>query len=352
MLTLNNSIGAILVGAFVMMYLFGIVTVQTYHYYHKYPGDSLWLKILVASVWSLLLGHSIAVAIGLYTISVLNSGQFPTATVFNSRVPLGLASSILISAFIAPIAQGFFVYRVHVISKHRVIPALFCLVCLWQLVGNFGLGSYAIKYNDSLQHLMADFAWLIQGSIILGAVCDTLVAVMMCYYLRREKSIAITRTALILNRLMKYTIETGVLTSLTNLTVVICYVTIPTSLVWLAVFLIRAEVYANALLANLNARNPHPKNDKNEYASQRLAFLANIESRNSRLQRNLARLDPRHSKDVPDLVIPDYATDGISLTPSASPVQGIVIAVCQTKEVARDAHGGTEGHMHSVESFA
>ncbi|KAH7905534.1 hypothetical protein BJ138DRAFT_1118375 [Hygrophoropsis aurantiaca] len=104
------------------------------------------------------------------------------------------------------ISNGFFVYRIHVISKHRVIPALFWLACLAQFAASVGLGSYAIKYDDSLQHILAEFSWLLQGSIILGAVCDTLIAAMMCYYLRREKSIAITRTALLLNRLMKYTI--------------------------------------------------------------------------------------------------------------------------------------------------
>ncbi|KAH7907136.1 hypothetical protein BJ138DRAFT_533211 [Hygrophoropsis aurantiaca] len=230
-------------------------------------------------------------------------------------------------------------YRIHVISKHRIIPALFWLVCLAQLAASFGLGSYGIKYHDSLQHVLADFAWLIQGGIILGAVCDTLVAAMMCYYLRREKSIAITRTALLLNRLMKYTIETGVLTSLTNLIIVICYLTMPTNMIWLSVFLILAEVYANALLANLNARQPHPNNDKNVYALRRLAIPANIDARNSRFQRSPVRLEPHHSKDATDPVIPDYATDGISLTPSASTAQGMVIAVSQTKEVARDAHG-------------
>ncbi|KAH7905535.1 hypothetical protein BJ138DRAFT_1228782, partial [Hygrophoropsis aurantiaca] len=309
---------------------FGIVTVQIYHYYRKYPGDTLWLKALVASVWSVLLGHSIAVAVGVYTISVLNFRQ----PLFNSRFPLGLASSILFSAFLAPITlvqspmqllsfddtatalsfRGFFAYRIHVVSKRRFVPAFIWLLCFVRFIGSFSLGAYAIKRGDSLQTIVADFAWPIQRGIASEAGLDTAIALTMCYYLRREKSIAITRTTLLLNRLMKYTIETGALRSLATLTVVICYATVPANMVWFAVFLIAAEVYANALLANLNARKPHRNNDEKDYGLPRLTVLPDFEARNSRLQRSPAR----RSKDDPDPVTPDYATDGISLTPSVS----------------------------------
>ncbi|KAH7907141.1 hypothetical protein BJ138DRAFT_1116941 [Hygrophoropsis aurantiaca] len=302
MLNLNNSIGAILTGAFVMAYLFGIVTVQTYQYYRKYPGDSLGLKILVASVWSLLLGHSIAVATGVFAISVMKFGQLSAETLATFPFPVGLPSSIMFSTFLAPIVQsssiqGYFAYRIRVISKHTYIPALFWL--------------------DSLPHMLTEYAWLIEGVVVLEAVCDTLIALTMSYYLKRERSSALARTAQILSCLIKYTIETGALTSLTGLTVVICYMTL-TNLVWFGVYLLLEEVYANALV--------------------------------SQFQHHLPRLEPHHSKDAADPVISDYATDGISPTPSVSPVQGIVIAVCQTKQVARDAHGAWRGDMHSAES--
>ncbi|KAH7907140.1 hypothetical protein BJ138DRAFT_533857 [Hygrophoropsis aurantiaca] len=367
MLNLNNSIGAILVGAFVTMYLFGIVTVQTYQYYRKYPGDSLWLNGLVAFVWALLLGHSIAVAIGVYTISVLKFGQLSSETLTTFPLPLGLASSILFSAFIAPVSQGFFAYRIHVISRRGYIPALFWAVSFVRLVGGMGLGAYVIKNNDSVQHVLAKFAWIIEAAVVSGAACDTMIALTMCYYLKRERSIALTRTAQILNRLMKYTIETGALTrclilkpnvrfadvrlSLAGLAILIFYLT-TVNLTWFGVYLLLAEVYRNALLANLNARKPHPIDDKEDYGLRRLTFLANIQARNSNLQRGLAHELPYSSKDGTGPATPEYARDGVPLTPSTPTVQGIVIEVCQTKQVARDADGASEEPVHSVEPYA
>ncbi|KAH7907143.1 hypothetical protein BJ138DRAFT_1160842 [Hygrophoropsis aurantiaca] len=139
----HSSIGAILAGVFAMAYLFGIVTVQTYHYYRKYPGDPLGLKILVrhllnyrffrqvASVWSLLLGHSIAVATGVFTISVMKLGQLSDEALATFPFPVGLLSSIMFSTILPPIVQGYFAYRIYVISKNTYyIPALIWLYFL------------------------------------------------------------------------------------------------------------------------------------------------------------------------------------------------------------------------------
>ncbi|KAH7907142.1 hypothetical protein BJ138DRAFT_1116942 [Hygrophoropsis aurantiaca] len=343
--------GVILIGAFVMVYLFGIVTVQTYRYYRKYTGDFLGLKVMVASVWILLLGHLISAAIGVYTIAVLNFGQISVEDLVTLPMPMGFASSILFSALPAPITQGYFAYRIHVISKRIYIPALSWLVSLMRLIGSFAIGSHVIKNKNSLQTVLAEFPWLVEGIFMLGAVGDTLIALTMCYYLKHERSSALAPTAKILNRLMRYTIETGSLTSVVGLTVVICFKTMD-NLAWFGMYLIVAEVYANTLLANLNARKPHPNNDEKDHGSPHLTFLANIEARNSRFERGLARLGPqRSSKDGTGSGTPDYTRDGMSLTPSTPPEHGIVIEVCQTKLVVRDAHEASEEHMHSVGSF-
>jgi hypothetical protein len=44
---LDGTLGAIEVGGIVSTFLFGIETLQVYHYFRKYPGDALLLKLAV-----------------------------------------------------------------------------------------------------------------------------------------------------------------------------------------------------------------------------------------------------------------------------------------------------------------
>jgi hypothetical protein len=46
----NDTLGALQVGGTVMVFLFGIETLQTYYYFRRYPNDDLWLKLLVSNL--------------------------------------------------------------------------------------------------------------------------------------------------------------------------------------------------------------------------------------------------------------------------------------------------------------
>ncbi|KAJ3480245.1 hypothetical protein NLI96_g8485 [Meripilus lineatus] len=46
-----STLGAVLVGGLVAMYLSGIVSMQVILYYQVYPSDQLWMKLLVAFIW-------------------------------------------------------------------------------------------------------------------------------------------------------------------------------------------------------------------------------------------------------------------------------------------------------------
>lgn len=44
----NSTLGALQLGGSVMVFLFGVETLQTYYYFKRYPNDRLWLKLLVS----------------------------------------------------------------------------------------------------------------------------------------------------------------------------------------------------------------------------------------------------------------------------------------------------------------
>jgi hypothetical protein len=45
----DNTLGALQVGGAIMVFLFGIDTLQTYYYFRRYPNDRLWIKLLVST---------------------------------------------------------------------------------------------------------------------------------------------------------------------------------------------------------------------------------------------------------------------------------------------------------------
>jgi hypothetical protein len=45
----NDTLGALQVGGAIMVFLFGIYTLQTYYYFKRYPNDRLWIKLLVST---------------------------------------------------------------------------------------------------------------------------------------------------------------------------------------------------------------------------------------------------------------------------------------------------------------
>ncbi|KAL1939016.1 hypothetical protein VTO73DRAFT_10276 [Trametes versicolor] len=49
---LDNTFGALLIGTLLGLILLGIMLHQAYRYALTFPGDSLWLKILVASMYA------------------------------------------------------------------------------------------------------------------------------------------------------------------------------------------------------------------------------------------------------------------------------------------------------------
>ncbi|KAH7912351.1 hypothetical protein BJ138DRAFT_1112387 [Hygrophoropsis aurantiaca] len=335
----NPSVGALQIGGFTMIFLFGIVSIQVYHYYRKYTGDSVWLKSLVACVWCFELAHSITVAAGMYTTSVTNFGKATAETL--DPLPPGFLWSVLCGGFIGPVVQAFFAHRVYIFSKQIYLPMLYWTTCFLRLVGTLFTSIYIIRSQSSLQDVAQTFGWLIKTILVVSAVSDTLVAISMCYYLKRERSLAIGRTAKLLDRLMTYTIETGVFTSWTEITILICFMKEKTNLAWFGVYLILAEVYANALMANLNARRNRSTLDDAMYLSAPLAFIASGRTRSQGSRsiplKDIAELDddalaPRLSNGMGDKV----------------PAPEIVIAICQETQVERDGPGASREHPDAL----
>ncbi|KAF9231833.1 hypothetical protein BU15DRAFT_81942 [Melanogaster broomeanus] len=212
----------------IMTYLFGISTLQFYHYMYYYPRDSLWLKFLVSLVWLVGAGHTIAVTAAMYSLTVTHFGDLSPETDM-AQLPASFTWAIVLSGVMTLLVQGYFAHRIRVFSKKLYIPVFCWAFSILRFAGTLYITVGALR-AVRLEVFLRNKDWLLAWTLIGGACLDIIIAASMCYYLKREKAFAFTRTAKMLDKLMVYSIETGLLTSITAVTIYICYKLMPTNL--------------------------------------------------------------------------------------------------------------------------
>jgi len=91
----------------------------------------------------------------------------------------------------------------------------------------------------------------------LSAVVDLSISAWIAYFLarRRSQSTLQGETARqLLDRVILWTLQTGVITSLAFLITLVCYLILGQYLIWMAVLAVLTKVSSNCFLASLNAR--------------------------------------------------------------------------------------------------
>ncbi|KAJ3507435.1 hypothetical protein NLJ89_g6309 [Agrocybe chaxingu] len=250
LLNVHGTLGALTVGAIVSCFLFGVATVQGYLYYTRYQRDRRVLKALVAFVWLCELAHCICICHFLYFLTISHFGNVNAML----RPPGSLYLAVILSGLIAPVVQMFFAERLRVVSGGRVLIPLICwTLSLVRFAMSLVTGIKAYRLT-TIWEFTAEWKWLMTTLLCIGAAVDILVAVSLCYYLREKRDQSGRETRMKIQKVMMWSIETGLVTSVAGITIVICFLEMPTNLSWLAIFMVMARLFSNSLFASLNAR--------------------------------------------------------------------------------------------------
>ncbi|KAJ7691467.1 hypothetical protein B0H17DRAFT_1063210 [Mycena rosella] len=254
---LDSTLGAVEIGGVVSTFLFGLGTLQTYHFYQLFPADRRALKWTVAILWFLELAHTIATWHAIYTLTVTLYAQ----PQFIDAPPHSIYVTILLSALISGIVQTLFANRIRVLSGRWPIT----LIC-WVLTlarGAFAITAFVVILQaPSLLVFEAQFPWLIPAAFGIAAGVDVLVAGSLCYYLWKMRANGADRTRRMVETMVTWTIETGLVTCASSVVGLIMVVT-RHDLLWATFFLISAKLFSNCYLASLNARQRLRESDRN-----------------------------------------------------------------------------------------
>ncbi|KAI0340037.1 hypothetical protein BDW22DRAFT_1431095 [Trametopsis cervina] len=245
----SETYGALLIGGIMATYLSGVVCTQTYLYFRSFPRDPSVIRSLVFVVWFMDILHSALVftSVWHYLITGLKN---PTEI---QNIYWSVSGTISITGFTTFLIHCFFTHRVWTLSKqNKWITAPIMALAFLRMLSAFGTVAQMTRLHTWARfHEVA--AWSFTTGLVISATVDILIAFTLVYYLSQNRT-GFSNMDYILDTIMLYTVENGMLTSISVVASFICWLTMPQNFIFLAFHFIIFKMYANSFLATLNAR--------------------------------------------------------------------------------------------------
>ncbi|KAJ7501078.1 hypothetical protein B0H11DRAFT_1713893 [Mycena galericulata] len=227
--------------------LFGTLNIQLYLYYQAFPNDRLFNKCLVYTVYVLEFIQTMLITYAAFETFGYRFGDLSAL----GDVRFEWFSVPVMSGLVAFIGQSFYAYRLYLLCKSRWLPLLIVML----LNRSFVTEIFTVGSSLPLVHSKKNYGigvWL--GG---AASTDIIITAAMSYYLWKSKT-GFRETHALVVRLIRLTIETGFLISIPLAVVAIIDFTlffgIPDKPYFIAAGIILPKLYANTILAVLNAR--------------------------------------------------------------------------------------------------
>ncbi|KAJ7500845.1 hypothetical protein B0H11DRAFT_1994661 [Mycena galericulata] len=233
--------------------LFGTLNIQLFLYYQAFPNDRLFNKCLVYTVYALEFIQTMLITYAAFEtfgyrfgdLSALGDVRFEW---FSVPVMSGIVSFL-----VAFIGQSFYAYRLFLLSKSRWLPLFIVVIALMSSIGAFLAGSFSFKVGSDLPLLHSKRNFGIGVWLGGAASTDIIITAAMSYYLWKSKT-GFRETHALVSRLIRLTIETGSVTAVVAIIDFTLFFGIPDKPYFIAAGIILPKLYANTILAVLNAR--------------------------------------------------------------------------------------------------
>ncbi|KAJ6620620.1 hypothetical protein B0H10DRAFT_2021112 [Mycena sp. CBHHK59/15] len=192
--TLDNTLGAILVGAVISCVIYGISSLHVYIYYHKFETDTRLLSLVVAVIWVLDTLHLCLIVTSVYHYAVQSFGE--VAGLF--KIHWSAKATVLINVFVVLLVQSVYVYRVWRLTGYHkgVLGYIVVLSLLGGLVVGIVLVQQTFKATSFLELQTLSFSATTKSTFVISTTIDFVIAVAMCYYLSKSKGAGLARSRL------------------------------------------------------------------------------------------------------------------------------------------------------------
>jgi len=248
-MSMNNTLGAILIGNIVGAILFGVTTLQTFIYFRGNHQDCRSFRLLIGFLWIL---DAIQIAFmtqAVYSYLVINFLNIDAI----EDLPWTILGQVVVTCLAELIVRCIFARRIWLLSGHNN-PLLFSIVLTSVLVFGVGL-AFTIRgiIGVSFENLHLE-SWLLYTGLGSAVFVDALIAISSCVLLNHSRSGFKSSDSLV-NTLMLYSINTGTVTSLGALACLVSYALWPHKFIFIGIFFIIGKVQINTVLTVLNTRS-------------------------------------------------------------------------------------------------
>ncbi|KAF8630570.1 hypothetical protein AX17_005382 [Amanita inopinata Kibby_2008] len=248
-----GSYGALEIANTVNAFLFGLTFMQAYNYFYTFKDDSTLLKSTVFSALILAALHTVALECGVYQLNGLQHH----ADLALLKLPRPLIVATVAGQLGQFIVQALWVYRIHKLQHGYALPLILILPELYALgAGMTFIGLACEQTFGQLGTWLQEMQWLVLSQLATIAVIDIAVAVMLCYHLRKERASYLARTMQLIDTFVcKWTVKTGLITSVTAVGTLLAFVIRKDNGVWFCLYTCLMNLYPLTCIALLNGRS-------------------------------------------------------------------------------------------------
>ncbi|KAF9449123.1 hypothetical protein P691DRAFT_774907 [Macrolepiota fuliginosa MF-IS2] len=249
-----NAHGPMLIGTMFSIVLYGIIITQVYIYYTTYKKDPKWTKIFVFIIFFADTLNTVFNGVYMYQSLILHFDDPP----FLERANWCFVTEPVTTAVIGMMVQLFFAWRILVLTRSRVMTAI---VVAFSITG--GVCGIVTGYEVTIHPVFSEFAathgHVVTGWLAPAGAADIIITSTLVWYLVRSFPIQSDKTGfresdLVIDRIIRVTMQTGLLTSTVAIINLIVYLGDSHSGAHLLLNFPLCKLYSNSLVSSLNSR--------------------------------------------------------------------------------------------------
>ncbi|KAF8909956.1 hypothetical protein CPB85DRAFT_1435440 [Mucidula mucida] len=263
--TLDNTLGLLYDAVLISSALYGAGCLQAWFYFRKYSQRDAWP--IKATVGFILLCDTIQMTLlsaSVYKYTVTFHGDNTALNIMEKFASPSAPAITRADVLLQNASHRAVLQRRYRISDSDVLLVAYFVSKSWFLAGSvalLGWTSYLILFVYTIIVLKYEFLTDLLEQVPMsttlnafGAACDLAITVIMVLYLEKSKT-GFRKSTDMINRLIIFTFNTGIPTTICALMSLICLNAIPSTFLYIFFYLIMGRFYTNSILVTLNSRD-------------------------------------------------------------------------------------------------
>lgn len=242
--------GPLLIESCFAILLLGVLLSQAYVYAVNYRKDPLWIKVVVYMICFIeTLGSAFSLDT-MWSYFIVEFTDFLTV----AHIVWSAGGILIIDMVVVALVQGFYIYRIWQLSRNYVVTGIISFLLFSRFAIGLSTSAFLITIPTVVEFNTREAVrFTLNTGLTLAVVVDILITGVLIFYLLKHGA-HLRSTRHIVHGLMIYAVNTGALTIIFSLATLLSFNFVHYSFMFAGFVLIETKVYANSLLAMLNAR--------------------------------------------------------------------------------------------------